>query len=459
MGGSLAFHIVFAAIGVAMPLLMVLAEGQWLRTRDPVYRELARAWAKGTAVLFAVGAVSGTVLSFELGLLFPEFMRLAGPLIGPGFTLEGVAFFTEAIFLGLYLYGWERLEPRLHLAAGVVVALSGVASAALVTLVNAWMQHPTGVEGLGPDGFTGIDPLAALFSPYALHELPHSILGYYLATGFAVAGVHAWALGRSPQSAFHRHALRLALWIAIPSALLTPLVGHYAGQRVATLQPLKLAAVEGHYETARAVPLTLGGFPDHDAAETTWALEVPYGLSILATNDPQGEVQGLLDFPRELWPPAYVRHAFQVMVALGSGLALLALVAIGWLWRQPERLPAWLRWAFVVSGPAAFVALEAGWIAAEVGRQPWTVVGYLKTADVVTPVGGLWIACAAFAVLYLGLAAAVVGALRWIVRQREVEARAASDAQPAADEPAADEPAADEPAADEPATDERGGDA
>jgi len=422
MGGSLAFHIVFAAIGVGMPLLMVLAEGCWLRTKDPVYRDLARAWAKGTAVLFAVGAVSGTVLSFELGLLFPEFMRVAGPLIGPGFTLEGVAFFTEAIFLGMYLYGWDRLEPRLHLAAGVVVALSGMASAALVTLVNAWMQHPVGFEAYTPeDGFSGIDPLAALASPYALHELPHSILGYYLATGFAVAAVHAWALRKTPESQFHRRALVLALAVAAPSALLTPPLGHFAGQRVAALQPAKLAAFEGHYETARGVGLKLGGIPDHDAAETRWALELPYALSFLATDDVDGEVKGLLDFPRDEWPPESVHYAFQLMVGLGSLLALLGGWGLVWIWRsRASRAPPgpWLRRALIAAGPGAFVALEAGWIAAEVGRQPWTIYGLVRTADAVTPVRGLWIACLAFGLLYVGLAVAVAAALRWIVAQR-----------------------------------------
>lgn len=262
MALSLAFHIVFAAVGVAMPALMVAAEALWLRTKDPEYLDLAKAWAKGTAVLFAVGAVSGTVLSFELGLLFPGFMAKAGALVGPGFALEGVAFFTEAIFLGIYLYGWQRVAPRLHLAAGVVVAISGVSSAAIVTLVNAWMQHP---RGFRVDPATGewhdLDPAAALLNPYAVHELLHSLPAYYMAAALTAAGVHAYALLRAPGSGFHRKALGIALTVAAPAALVMPVTGHLAGQRVAEMQPMKLAAMESQFETERGAPLRLGGIP------------------------------------------------------------------------------------------------------------------------------------------------------------------------------------------------------
>jgi cytochrome bd ubiquinol oxidase subunit I len=254
MGLSLGFHIVFAAVGVAMPLLMVLAELRWLRRGDPVDLQLAKAWAKGTAVLFAVGAVSGTVLSFELGLLFPRFMEKAGAVIGPAFALEGAAFFVEAIFLGLFLYGWDRLKPAVHVACGAVVALSGLASAALVTLANAWMQAPVGVE-VAPDGsWVNLDPIAALWSPAAPLELLHSIVAVYAATGLTVAGVHAWALRRSPGGAgeaFHRRGLGLALALAVPATLAQPVIGHAVGEKTARLQPLKLAAMEAQFRTER----------------------------------------------------------------------------------------------------------------------------------------------------------------------------------------------------------------
>lgn len=416
MAMSLGFHIVFAAVGVVMPALMVAAEARWLWTRDPQYRDLARAWAKGTAVLFAVGAVSGTVLSFELGLLFPGLMAKAGALIGPGFALEGVAFFTEAVFLGIYLYGWERVRPALHLAAGVVVAVAGVASAALVTLVNAWMQHP---RGLRVDAATGawvdLDPAIALMNPYAVHELLHSIPAYYLSAALCAAGVHALGLLRAPGSGFHRKALGIALAVAAPAALVMPLTGHLAGQRVAELQPMKLAAMEGQFETQRGAPLRLGGFPDHEARRTDYALELPGGLSFLATNDLDGLVLGLEEFPREDWPHPLVHYAFQVMVGLGTALA--GLLGFGLFMRL--RRGAWpehrrFLQAVIVGGPLAFVALEAGWVVAEVGRQPWAAYGLLRTNDLVTPMPNLIVPFLTIAVVYLFLGFSVVFVLRRI---------------------------------------------
>ena len=184
MGMSLGFHILFAVVGIGMPLLMVIAERRWHTTGEEAYHQLARRWAKGTAILFAVGAVSGTVLSFELGLLWPEFMRLAGPVIGMPFSLEGFAFFTEAIFLGVYLYGWERVGPRQHLLSGAVVAASGAASTVFVTLANAWMNAPTGFRVENGE-LVEIDPITAMSSPFAWHEVPHTLLASLMATAFA----------------------------------------------------------------------------------------------------------------------------------------------------------------------------------------------------------------------------------------------------------------------------------
>lgn len=408
MAMSLAFHIVFAAVGVAMPALMVAAEALWLRTGDREYEALARAWAKGTAVLFAVGAVSGTVLSFELGLLFPGFMARAGALIGPGFALEGVAFFTEAIFLGIYLYGRERVPPRLHLAAGVAVAVSGLASAALVTLVNAWMQHP---RGFTVDPATGawldLDPWAALVNPYAVHQLLHSLPGYYMATCLCAAGVHAVGLLRAPGSGFHRKALGIALAVAAPATLVMPMTGHLAGQRVGEMQPMKLAAMESQFVTESWAPLRIGGIPDEEARETRWAIEIPGGLSFLATNRLDGVVRGLEEFPREDWPSPLVHYAFQVMVGLGTALAALMAWA-GFLRLRRKAWPEhpWFLRAVVAAGPLAFVALQAGWVVAEVGRQPWIAYGALRTRDMATPMPGLIVPFVTIGLVYVGLAAA-----------------------------------------------------
>src|SRR5712691_8165658 len=224
MGVSLAFHIIFAVVGIGMPVLMVVAERRWQTTRDAVYLDLAKRWAKGTAILFAVGAVSGTVLSFELGLLWPGFMAQAGALIGMPFSLEGFAFFTEAIFLGVYLYGWDRISPRAHLAAGVVVAISGALSGIFVVIANAWMNAPTGFDLVNGRPMN-IDPIAAMLNPAALSQTLHMTLAAYAATGFAVAGIHALRLLREPKIGFHRRALGVALLVGAPAALLLPLSG------------------------------------------------------------------------------------------------------------------------------------------------------------------------------------------------------------------------------------------
>jgi cytochrome bd ubiquinol oxidase subunit I len=410
-GVSLAFHIVFAAVGVAMPLLMVLAEWRWRRTGSPVHLELARRWAKGTAILFAVGAVSGTVISFELGLLWPRFMAFAGPIIGMPFSLEGFAFFAEAIFLGIYLYGWERASPALHLGAGVVVAASGALSAFFVTLANAWMNVPAGFRLALDGGPSGIRPFTAMFPPGWEHEVIHVLLSCYAATGLAVAGIHAYFLLRERGNPFHRAALRIALGVGAAAALLQPLSGDLSARQVARTQPVKLAALEGQFETERGAPLRLGGLPDPDRGETRFALEIPRGLSILAFHDPDAVVQGLHAFPRGDWPNVRNVHlAFQVMVGLGSVMALVSAAWVLQRLRGREPGPRLLR-AIVLVAPAGFLALEAGWLVTEWGRQPFTIHGIQRTADAVTPVSGLLAPFLAFTLLYLFLAAVTVALL------------------------------------------------
>jgi cytochrome d ubiquinol oxidase subunit I len=422
MAMSLGFHIVFAEIGIAMPLLMVLAEWRWRRTGDPAYLELAHRWAKGTAVLFAVGAVSGTVLSFELGLLWPGFMRFAGPLVGLPFSLEGFAFFLEAIFLGVYLYGWDRVGPRTHLAAGLVVAASGAASALFVVLVNAWMNAPTGYQ-LGADGrFLSIDPVAAMQSPAAVQQVLHMLLAAYAATGLAVAGVHAWMLLRGASPGFHRRALGVALLVGAPAAVLQPLSGDLSARVVARTQPVKLAALEALWQTERGAPLSIGGIPDAAREETRWAIEIPYGLSLLAFHDPHAEVRGLTAVPRADRPPVAVVHfAFQLMVALGTTMALVALWT-GWTaWRRRDvTAHRGLLRALVIVAPFGFLATEAGWIVTEVGRQPWIAQGLMRTSDAVTPMPGLVVPLVCFTLLYLGLAAIVVALIASLVRESRI---------------------------------------
>src|SRR5512134_1714441 len=421
MAVSLAFHIVFAVIGIAMPVLMVVAEVRWLRSGDTVYLELARRWAKGTAVLFAVGAVSGTVLSFELGLLWPGFMELAGPIIGIPFSLEGFAFFVEAIFLGVYLYGWTRIPARAHVAAGALVALSGAVSGIFVVLVNAWMNAPNGFT-LVASRLADVDPLAAMANDAALAQTLHMTLAAYATTGLAVAGIHAWALRRDPMNGFHLKALRVALLVGAPAAILQPLSGDLAARHVARAQPAKFAAMEALFETQRGAPLTLGGWPDAEARETRFAIEIPRALSLLTFRDPDAEIAGLDRVPRDEWPNVAVTHlGFQVMVGLGTYMAVVSAWALLVLARrrEPAGRPRLLA-ALAIAAPMGFIATEAGWIVTEVGRQPWVIQGVLRTADAVTPMPGLTVPFVGFTLLYLLLGVVVLVILRRMVRHTPV---------------------------------------
>lgn len=425
MAISLGFHILFAIAGMAMPVLMTLAQWRHVATGERQWRELADRWAKGTAILFAVGAVSGTVLSFELGLLWPEFMRHAGPLIGMPFSLEGFAFFLEAIFLGLYLYGRDRLSPRVHLACGVGVAISGMASAVFVTAVNAWMNEPTGLvvhEGTVVD----IDPWIAMKSAVFGTEALHVVLASYAAVSFAVMGIHAHALLRKPDDTMHRRAFALALGMAMVAIPLQVASGDRSAKHIAAHQPIKLAAAEGLFEGQRAAPISLGGWPDLEAKRMRGAIEVPWVLSVLATGDPQGEVIGLDAVPPELWPPIGIVHiAFDVMVGCGTAMLLFALWG-GWVWWR-ARPPPWqhrrLLWLARVVAPLGLVAVEAGWVVTEVGRQPWIVRGWMRTADAVTPMPGLVVPLVGFTLLYLVLGVVVVVLLRALVRSSYEEPR------------------------------------
>ncbi|HTA75157.1 MAG TPA: cytochrome ubiquinol oxidase subunit I [Gemmatimonadaceae bacterium] len=402
MAISLAFHIIFAIVGIGMPALMVIAERQWQKTGDSVYLDLAKRWAKGTAIMFAVGAVSGTVLSFELGLLWPRFMQYAGSIIGMPFSLEGFAFFTEAIFLGVYLYGWNRIGPRMHLTAGVLVAISGALSAIFVVDANAWMNTPTGFR-LEHGQMVDVHPFVAMANPAALAETLHMTLAAYASLGMAVAGLHAFLLLRQPTDGFHKRALIVALMVGAPAAVLQPISGDIAGRVVADTQPVKLAAMEGEFRTQARAPLRIGGIPDVKAHETRWDVEIPGGLSFMAYHDFNATVKGLDDFPVDRWPPVVIVHlAFQVMVGLGTLLAAIGLWALWDLFRRRE-MSRRLLMALSVAAPFGFICVEAGWTVTEVGRQPWIVAGILRTADAVTPMPGLIVPFLTFTVLYLFL--------------------------------------------------------
>jgi cytochrome d ubiquinol oxidase subunit I len=317
MAFSLGFHIIFASIGMTMPFLMCAAHWRYLRKKDPVYLELTKMWMKGVAILFAVGAVSGTVLAFELGLLWPGFMKHAGAIIGMPFSWEGTAFFLEAIAIGLFLYGWNRMHPWVHWATGLLVGLSGFASGIFVVAANAWMNAPAGFDWV--DGAAqNIDPVAAMFNRAWLPQTLHMQIAALQAVGLAVAGIHAWLLLRGKAPDLNRKALRIAMVFGATASLLQPFAGHFAGQRVAELQPAKLAAIEGLFETRTNAPLTLGGLPDPETRTTGWGIEVPGLLSVLAHNDPDAEVIGLDRFPREC--VAQLLHSVHNRTLAGASL-------------------------------------------------------------------------------------------------------------------------------------------
>ncbi len=404
MAFSLGFHIVFACIGMVMPFFMSVAHFYWLRTKKVVYRDVTRAWSKGVAIFFATGAVSGTVLSFELGLLWPRFMEHAGPIFGMPFSLEGTAFFIEAIALGFYLYGWNRINPWFHWVTGVVVGISGLLSGILVVAANAWMNSPAGFDYI--DGqYLNIDPIKAMFNEAWFSQSLHMCVAAFVSTGFAVAGVHALMILRGKNIQFHSKAFKIAAIFGTVAACLQPISGDISAKDVARRQPEKLAAMEAHFHTERNAPLIIGGIPDTANQKVRYAIKIPGLLSFMATGDFNGEVTGLDRVPKADQPPVAVTHyAFQMMVGLGMVMVLIALLYFIALWKKKQWLSRrWLLKLFVIATPLGFIALEAGWTVTEVGRQPWIIRGVMRTADALTPMPGIAYAFYLFTTVYISL--------------------------------------------------------
>jgi cytochrome d ubiquinol oxidase subunit I len=406
---SLGFHIVFACIGMTMPFLMFIAEWKWIRTGREIYLDLAKAWSKGVAIFFAVGAVSGTVLSFELGLLWPEFMEHAGPIFGMPFSWEGAAFFLEAIALGLFLYGWKRLNKWVHLGAGFVVGLCGVVSGIFVVAANAWMNAPAGFDWVNGEAIN-IDPVKAMFNAAWFGQAHHMTVAAFVATGFGVAGVHALLLLKNPQREIHRKAMYIALSMGAVAAILQPISGDLIAKTVAKLQPAKLAAMESHFETSTSAPLVIGGIPDPENRKVNYAIKIPGMLSFLAHGDFKAKVTGLEEFPEELWPPLLIVHlSFQLMVLLGMIMAAVGVLFLIFRWKWPHLLDKkwWLLLVFILT-PMGFLAVEFGWVVTEVGRQPWIIYGIMKTRDSLTPMPGLQYPLYVITFIYLFLSFIVI---------------------------------------------------
>lgn len=412
---SLGWHIVIVCFGVAFPAIVLIAEARWLRTGDPVYRLLAQRWSKAMLALFAVGVVSGTVLSFELGILWPQFMATFGDVFGLGFALEGFSFFVEAIFIAIYVYGWDRLPPRVHFLTGIPIAIAGITGSLFVLTVNGWMNNPTGfrlVDGRAVD----VRPWEALFNDYVWHELVHMLLAGYMVAGFCVAGVYAWGWLRGKRDRYHRIGFVIPFTVAALASPVQLVVGDWAARSVAEHQPVKLAAFEGLGRTTEGAPIHLLGW--YRDGEVVGGIEIPRLLSLLTAHDPDATVQGLDSVPADERPPVnVVRISFQTMVGIGSGLFLLAAVHLVTLWRR-RRPPGgvWFHRAAVAAGPLAVVALISGWITTEVGRQPWIVYRVMRTEEAVTGADGIPYGYAFIVVLYTALTVIAVWMLRRLAR-------------------------------------------
>lgn len=414
MAFTLGFHIIFACIGMVMPFFMVVSHKKWLNTRKEVYLKLTKAWQKGVAIFFVTGAVSGTALSFELGMLWPEFMKHAGPVIGMPFSLEGAAFFVEAIALGFYLYGWNKLPEKFHWITGIIIGISGVASGILVVSANAWMNAPAGFEVVNGE-FVNIDPVAAFLNEAWFTQALHMTLAAFAATGFAVAGIHAFQILRNKKPQLHKEAFKIAIFFGAAAALLQPLSGDLSAKDVAERQPVKLAAMEAHYETKKGAPLYIGGIVDEEKKEVSHKIEIPKALSFLAFGDFNAEVKGLNEFPEDELPPVSIVHyAFQIMVGIGTLMMLAGIIFFISLKKK-----SWLNnrkywWLFALLSPLGFIAVEAGWVVTEVGRQPWIVYKIMRTSEAVTPMPGLKYSFYLYVAVYLALAVTVT----WLMNRQ-----------------------------------------
>jgi cytochrome d ubiquinol oxidase subunit I len=415
---TLGFHIVLACLGVALPATILLANYLGLKRGDRDAMELARRWSKAMAVTFAVGAVTGTVLSFEFGLLWPEFMDRWGGVFGVAFAIEGIFFFIEAIFLAIYIYGWKRLGGWAHFWSGVPMVITGIGGAFAVVAANSWMNQPQGFILNGAGEVIDTDPLEVLFNPATGYEVPHMLLAAYMVVGFLVASIYAVGMLKGRRDRLHRLGLLMPLTIACIATPVQLFVGDTAAREVADHQPAKFAGMECIEETGDHQTEWVGGICTDDGVKG--AIGIPNLDSFLVGWSADTEVTGLNDIAPDERPPAntLLHLSFDAMVGIGTGLMLLAVwLALAW-WRRRD-IPAtpWFLRAVAVSGAGAIVALWCGWIVTEVGRQPWIVQGYMRTEEAVTEAEGLWFAFAAVLLVYAALGTIAVLVLRAMSRR------------------------------------------
>jgi cytochrome d ubiquinol oxidase subunit I len=413
---SFAVHIPLVAFAISFPAMVLFVEWLGLRTDDRLYSTLARRWSRVMVALFAVGVITGTVLSFEMGLLWPNFTATFGSVFGLGFAIEGFSFFMEAIFIGVYIYGWGRLSPRAHLLSGIPIVITGFTGSWMVISVNAWMNHPSGFELRGGE-VVNVNPWDALFAnSYVWHELIHMYIAGYIVSGFVLAGVYAFGRLRGRWSRYERTALAIPLTVAALAAPVQVLVGDWSAREVASTQPTKLAAFEGLYQTTDGAPEHLLGW--YTDRQVKYGIEIPHLLSLLSAHSWNAKVAGLAAVPADQRPPVnVVRIAFQTMVGIGTLLALLGVVYVA-TWLRRGRLPesTWFYRALVLAAPLSVVALIAGWVVTEVGRQPWLVYHVMRTAEAVTGAHGVPIGFATLGASYLVVAIGLAWVLRRLAR-------------------------------------------
>ena len=423
MAFTLGFHILLVPLGVAFPALTVVANWRGVRKRDEVALLLARRWSKVMAITFAVGAVSGTVLSFELGLLWPGLMGTYGGVFGLPFDIEASAFFIEAILIAIYIYGWDRLSPRAHLWTGVPIPFVSMLGAASIVAANSWMNTPQGFKLSSKGVVTNVDVAKAIFTPAFPWEFAHMIVAAYLGAGFVVASVYAVGLLRGRNDRYHRLGFLIPFTVAAVLAPVQLLVGDQITRMIIREQPVKFAAAEGVQQTGTHVPESLFGYlpgnGQDNNADIKYAIQIPDLASVLSGGRPDTKITGLNSVKQDDRPPVNLVHwCFDIMVLTASALALLALW-FGLVWWRRRRLPKtrWFLRCAAIAGVAILVTIECGWILTEVGRQPWIVYGHLRTKDAVTDTGGIWLTFTIILVLYALVATGLITALRVLARR------------------------------------------
>lgn len=419
---TLAFHIIFATIGVGVPLMIALAEWVGIKKKDPHYLLLARRWARGFVITVAVGVVTGTAIGIQLSLLWPSFMRIAGQAIALPLFLETFAFFIEAIFLGIYLYTWDRFKHQVyHLLLMIPIVIGSSASAFFITCVNAFMNTPTGFT-LKDGKITDIQPIVAMFNPATPTKVSHVLLSAYVTSAFVLAAIAAFSLLKGKNHVYYKKALKLTMSAALVFALGTAAVGDLSGKFLAEYQPEKLAAAEWHFETIKNAPLILGGILTEDN-EVKYGIKIPYALSILAHGNPTSEVQGLYETPEDERPSVYIHYLFDLMVSIGIFITLVAaLYLVARIRKKGNPHSRILLWAIFISAPLSVFAIEFGWIFAEIGRQPWILRGYMKTAQGATTSEHVDTMLLLFGLLYLVLGITVTRVLRKMFHHNPAEA-------------------------------------